>query len=126
MSKANAACENEQDDEPKWDHCFSTKDVEIKENATFELAPDKSHINYVDFNNEWIIDSGCTNHVTRYNSLFSVLQQYKGERVIVMADNSTYPVMKECVVKIGISDTNIKLNDVYHVPSLKKNLVSFS
>ncbi|KAG5594399.1 hypothetical protein H5410_035631 [Solanum commersonii] len=55
-----------------------------------------------------------------------VLRQHKGERVIVTDDNSTYPVMKEGVVEIGINDTNIKLNDVYHVPGLKKNLVSIS
>ncbi|KAH0765121.1 hypothetical protein KY285_000992 [Solanum tuberosum] len=30
ISKANAACEDEQDDEPKWEHCFITEDVEIK------------------------------------------------------------------------------------------------
>ncbi|KAG5619732.1 hypothetical protein H5410_004950 [Solanum commersonii] len=126
ISKTNAACEDEQDDEPKWEHCFTTEDVEIKENATFELAPHKSHINCVDFKDEWIIDSGCTHHVTGDDSLFSVLRQHKGERVIVTADNSTYPVMKEGVVEIGINDTNIKLNDVYHVPGLKKNLVSVS
>ncbi|KAH0765122.1 hypothetical protein KY285_000993 [Solanum tuberosum] len=43
-----------------------------------------------------------------------------------MADNSTYSVMKEGVIEIGINDTNIKLNDVYHVPGLKKNLISVS
>ncbi|KAF7843277.1 Retrovirus-related Pol polyprotein from transposon TNT 1-94 [Senna tora] len=87
----------------------------------------ETHVNYADFNDEWIIDSGCSHHVTGDDSVFLELRQHDGERVIVTADNSTYPVMKEGVVKIGVDrDTDIKLNDVYHVPGLKKNLVSVS
>ncbi|PHT95366.1 hypothetical protein T459_03248 [Capsicum annuum] len=48
------------------------------------------------------------------------------ERVIVMVDNSTYPVVKKGVVEIGVNNTNIKLNDVYYVSGLKKKLVSVS
>ncbi|KAF7840585.1 pyrophosphate--fructose 6-phosphate 1-phosphotransferase subunit beta [Senna tora] len=92
-----------------------------------ELVLNETHVNYADFNDEWIIDSGCSHHVTGDDSVFLELRQHDGERVIVTADNSTYPVMKEGVVKIGVDrDTDIKLNDVYHVPGLKKNLVSVS
>ena len=55
----------------------------------FESEPFKSHINYLDFKNEWIVDSGCTHHVTGDDSLFSELRQHKGERFIVTTDNST-------------------------------------
>lgn len=82
------------------------------------MEPNKSHINYVYFKEEWIIDSGCTHHVTGDDSLFLELRQQKGERVIVTADKLTYPAMKEGVVEIGVNDTNINLNDVYHVPRL--------
>ena len=34
--------------------------------------------------------------------------------------------MKKGVVEIGIDDTNIKINDEYHVLGLKKNLVLVS
>ncbi|KAH0716601.1 hypothetical protein KY290_012761 [Solanum tuberosum] len=108
LSKENVACEDEQYDEPKWEHCFAIEDVEIKDNATFELAPNKSHINYVDLKEEWIVDSACTHHVTGDDSLFSELRQHKGERVIVTADNSTYLVMKEGVVEID--DVKVLVN----------------
>ncbi|KAJ0074912.1 hypothetical protein Patl1_34294 [Pistacia atlantica] len=79
---------------------------------------------------EWIIDSGCSHHVTGNDTLFSEMRQHHGERVIVTANNSTYPVAKEVVVTIDIADdtrtSSVKLNDVYHVPGLKKNLVSVS
>ncbi|KAF7839276.1 putative mitochondrial protein [Senna tora] len=45
--------------------------------------------------------------------------------VIVTADNSTHPVVKEGVVTIDVNDqASLKLHDVYHVPGLSKNLVS--
>ncbi|KAH0665267.1 hypothetical protein KY290_027537 [Solanum tuberosum] len=114
ISKVNVACEDYKDDEPKWEHCFTIEDVEIKDNVAFESEPNKSHINYVYFKEEWIVESGCIHH-----SCDNIR-----ERVIVTADNSTYPVMKEGVVEIGINDTNIKLNDVYHVPDDVKVLGS--
>ena len=92
----------------------------------FKSQPNKYHINYVDFKEEWIVDSGCTHHVTGDDSLFLELVQHKGERVFLISDNSTSPIMKEGVVEIGINNTNINLNDVYHVPCLNKNLVSVS
>lgn len=53
--------------------------------------------------------------------------QYSEERVIVTANNSTYLVEKEGVMNIGASDTRtIKPSDVFHVPSLKRNLVLVS
>lgn len=58
------------------------------------------------------------------------MRQHHGERVIVTADNSTYPVAKEGAVTIDVAgDTktsSVRLDDVYHVPGLKKNLVSVS
>ncbi|KAJ4979588.1 hypothetical protein NE237_010368 [Protea cynaroides] len=68
----------------------------------------------------------CSHHVTENDSLFSEVRQHNGERVIVTVNNSTYLVAKEGAVKIGIDDTNVKLDDVYHVPGLTKNLVSVS
>lgn len=45
------------------------------------------------------------------------------------ADNSVHAVANEGNVKIGAADLEAKsvmLNDVYHLPSLKKNLISVS
>ncbi|KAF2320611.1 hypothetical protein GH714_029011 [Hevea brasiliensis] len=51
---------------------------------------------------------------------------HKEERVIVIANNLAYLVAKG-VVKISMDDKSmVKLNDVFHVPGLKRNLVSVS
>ncbi|KAJ0035903.1 hypothetical protein Pint_25392 [Pistacia integerrima] len=122
ISKANVACASEGDDQLKWEQCFA---VEVEEKSFQTL------VNYVkNDKEEWIIDSGCSHHVTGKDTLFSEMRQHHGERVIVTVDNSTYPVAKEGVVTIDVADdtrtSSVKLNDVYHVPGLKKNLVSVS
>ncbi|KAL9256690.1 Retrovirus-related Pol polyprotein from transposon TNT 1-94-like protein [Drosera capensis] len=53
------------------------------------------------------------------------VRKHLGDRVIVTADNSTYPIANEGAVNISVADDlSIKLEDVYHVPGLTKNLVS--
>ncbi|KAJ0086611.1 hypothetical protein Patl1_07274 [Pistacia atlantica] len=120
ISKANVACASEGDDQLKWEQCFTVEEKSVQ-----------TLVNYVkNDKEEWIIDSGCSHHVTGNDTLFSEMRQHHGERVIVIADNSTYPVAEEGVVTIDVADdtrtSSVKLNDVYHVPGLKKNLVSVS
>ncbi|PHT64859.1 hypothetical protein T459_29284 [Capsicum annuum] len=121
LSKANVMCTNDGDEQMKWEQCFSIEAVEQKSAQNF--------INYANNNKreEWIVDSRCSHHVTRDDSLFLEIREHHGDRVIITADNSTYPVAKEGVVRIEVADDkskSIKLQDVYHVPCLKKNLVS--
>ncbi|KAF7842361.1 berberine bridge enzyme-like 8 [Senna tora] len=53
------------------------------------------------------------------------MREHCGDRVIVTADNSTHPVVKEGAVTIEVNDqASLKLHDVYHVPGLTKNLIS--
>ncbi|KAH0652926.1 hypothetical protein KY289_030604 [Solanum tuberosum] len=117
LSKANVACTNEGDDQMKWEQYFSIQVVEPKIAQNF--------INYANNNKreEWIVDSGCSHHVTGDDSLFSEMRDHHEDRVIITADNSTYSVAKEGVVKIevaGDKSKSIKLQDVYHVPGEKK------
>nr|DAD20269.1 TPA_asm: hypothetical protein HUJ06_021732 [Nelumbo nucifera] len=124
LSKANIACDEDEDDQLNWEQCFTAEVIEGRNNIAHKSAPNQTAVNYV--KDEWIIDSGCSHHVTGNDSLFLELHQHNGEQVIVTADNSTYPVVQEGVVKIGADNASIQLNDVYHVPGLKKNLVSVS
>ncbi|KAK2998211.1 hypothetical protein RJ639_023475 [Escallonia herrerae] len=80
---------DEASDQPKWEQCFSSAVAEAHANtsATFS-AP-------VNYENEWIIDSGCSHHVTGNDSLFSELHQHNGDKVIITTDNSVHPVEKE-------------------------------
>ncbi|KAK4404457.1 Retrovirus-related Pol polyprotein from transposon RE1 [Sesamum angolense] len=125
LSKANVACESEDYKELKWEQCFTT---ELVEGQIIEpKSPTQAIFNHVDNEDEWIIDSSCSHHVIGNDSLFSELHPHNGERVIVTANNSTYPVAKKGVVEISSNNMKpVKLNDVFHVPGLKRNLVSVS
>lgn len=124
ISKANVTTENEGNEQLKWEQCFT---VEVVEGRNDGAVPAQVLYNHDSCRQEWIIDSGCSHHVTGNDSLLSELRQHNGERVIVTADNSVYPVAKEGVLKIDVGDTRaIKLNDIFHVPGLKRNLVSVS
>ncbi|KAL4291090.1 hypothetical protein GQ457_14G002100 [Hibiscus cannabinus] len=123
LSKANVASDNERD-QLKWEQCFTVEDVRVRDEKS---TPTQVLLSHENCKEEWIIDSGCSHHVTGNDELLSDLRQHKGERVIITADNSAYPVAQEGVVKIGMDDTNVvKLNDVFHVPGLKRNLISVS
>nr|DAD19723.1 TPA_asm: hypothetical protein HUJ06_021186 [Nelumbo nucifera] len=94
LSKANIACDEDEDDRLNWEQCFTTEVIEGRNNIDRKSAPNQTAVNYV--KDEWIIDSGCSHHVTGNDSLFSELHKHNGERVIVTADNSTYGTRRCC------------------------------
>ncbi|KAK1406718.1 hypothetical protein QVD17_38326 [Tagetes erecta] len=75
---------------------------------------------------EWIVDSGCSNHMTGDKGKLSNLLKYGGSRVVVLADNSKYPIdhIGDVVFPSGDRTNGLTLNDVYHVGGMKKNLLS--
>ncbi|KAJ0105619.1 hypothetical protein Patl1_18905 [Pistacia atlantica] len=117
ISKANVACVSEGDDQLKWEQCFTVEEKSVQ-----------TLVNYVNNDKEeWIIDSGCSHHVTGNDTLFSEMRQHHREWVIVTADNSTYMVTKEGAMTINVADetrtSSVKLNDVYHVPDIAADVV---
>ncbi|KAF2294340.1 hypothetical protein GH714_009446 [Hevea brasiliensis] len=117
LSKANVVRDKEDGDQLKWEQCFTVEVAEGRDNVTVESTQVQALFNHEIYRDEWIIDSGCSHHVTGNDSLLSKVRQHKGERVIVTTNNSAYPVAKEGVVKIGMDDKSmVKLNDVFHVP----------
>ncbi|KAG6476438.1 hypothetical protein ZIOFF_065679 [Zingiber officinale] len=46
----------------------------------------------IDYKNDWIVDSGCSNHMTGDKEKLQNLSQYKGARMVVTADNSRLPI----------------------------------
>ncbi|KAF8391393.1 hypothetical protein HHK36_023697 [Tetracentron sinense] len=80
-------------------------------------------LNAINFENDWIIDSGCGHYLTGDDSKFSRFRDYNGNDVIIMADNSIHPVEKEGVVTIkGDGDDHITPNSMFQVSGMKKNL----
>ncbi|KAI4353065.1 hypothetical protein L6164_002042 [Bauhinia variegata] len=72
----------------------------------------------INFENEWILDSGCSHHVTGDASKFSSLHPYQGKDAIVIAGKTVHYVEKEGTVVInGSKDNSITLNNVYRVPA---------
>ncbi|KAH7861033.1 hypothetical protein Vadar_020802 [Vaccinium darrowii] len=96
-----------------------------KSETTLAAVPNRGAINY---NDDWIVDSGCSNHMTGDKKKLSNLSAYKGDRVVVTANNSRLPIthIGKTVINPRFSPSEVKLQDVYHVPGMKKNLLSVS
>jgi hypothetical protein len=56
------------------------------------------------------------------------LEKYKGRKVIVTANNSKLPItyVGKTTISHRFSPDMLKLQRVYHVPDMKKNLLSVS
>ena len=80
----------------------------------------------IDYKNDWIVDSGCSNHMTGDKEKLQNLSQYKGARMVVTADNSRLPIahVGKTVITPRYNSNQVPLQDVYHVPGMKKNLLS--
>ncbi|KAH0707740.1 hypothetical protein KY285_010907 [Solanum tuberosum] len=98
LSKANIVSENDGNEKIKWKQCFT---IEVTKERNNDVVPVQALYNNDSCKQEWILDSGCSHH--------------------------TYPIANEGVLKIVVGDTGaVKLNDVFHAPGLKRNIVSVS
>ncbi|KAF2323042.1 hypothetical protein GH714_032948 [Hevea brasiliensis] len=57
-----------------------------------ELALTVTTSEQIDYDNDWIIDSGCSNHMTGDKEKLQDLSEYKGSRVVVTTNNSKLPI----------------------------------
>lgn len=55
--------------------------------------------------------------ILRFQSCVNMMEK----KIITIVDNSTYLAVNEGVMKNGVDDINIKLNDIYHVSYYRKN-----
>ena len=82
-----------------------------------------NHVNPLE-KHDWILDSGCTYHMTPFRAWFNNNRKINGESVFMGNNNA-------CNI-VGIGSATMKLNDgtvkllrnVRHVPHLKRNLIS--
>lgn len=82
----------------------------------------------VDYDKDWIVDSGCSNHMTGDKEKLLGLSEYKGGRVVVTANNSRLPIthIGNTMIVPRFSPNQVQLQNVLHVPGMKKNLLSVS
>ncbi|KAE8708634.1 hypothetical protein F3Y22_tig00110336pilonHSYRG00004 [Hibiscus syriacus] len=108
--------ENSEDD---WDDeaLFATKEEELTLMVTISER--------IDYKNDWIVGSGCSNHMTGDKQKLQNLSEYNGGRVVVTADNSRLSIthIRKPIVTPRYNSNQVKLQDVYHVPGMKKNLL---
>ncbi|KAM2825409.1 hypothetical protein COP1_035211 [Malus domestica] len=98
---------------------LKTKGKESSEANVAEVETD-----VFDFATKWVLDTGCTHHMTPHKDWFSSLKEFDGG-VMFMGDDNP------CTIK-GIGTVHLKLHDgmakeltgVRYVPNLKKNLIS--
>ncbi|KAG6737603.1 hypothetical protein POTOM_059131 [Populus tomentosa] len=105
--------------EDEWDaHAFFT---EVKEAAFTVTTPE-----HIDYEKDWIIDSGCSNHMTGDKEKLKNLVEYKGKHVVVTTNNSKLAIahVGDAVVSSQLNLKDVSLQNVYHVPGMKKNLLS--
>jgi len=115
-----ATSSSKEDSEDSWD-AEALLAIEEEELALTVTTPEK-----INYENDWIVDSGCSNHMTGDRQKLQNCSEYKGNRVVVTADNSRLPIahIGKAIVIPRYSPNQVPLQDVYYVPGMKKNLLS--
>ncbi|KAL3534587.1 hypothetical protein ACH5RR_003048 [Cinchona calisaya] len=80
----------------------------------------------INFEEDWIIGSGCSNHMARNKEKLKDVTEYKRRRVVVTANNTKLPIthVGKTMLSPRFNNEEVQLLNVYHVPGLKKNLLS--
>ena len=72
---------------------------------------------------KWVLDSGCTFHMSPYKSYFTYYYKYNGGRVM-MWNNAVCKIMGIGNINLKLHDGTIKeLKQVRYVPELKRNMI---
>jgi hypothetical protein len=118
----------EGDSEEEWDAeaSFSMiEPTEEKEMAATSIAEEDEEMalavanpEQVNYKEDWIVDSGCSNHMTGDKEKLQNMSKYKGKRVVVTADNTRLPIahIGETLISSPFNAKQVPLEQVYHVP----------
>ncbi|KAL0534607.1 hypothetical protein IC582_028898 [Cucumis melo] len=83
-------------------------------------------VSYRDIQDAWIMDSGCTFHMTPYRDFLTNFQKGDGGKVL-LGGNVTCDVKGTGSVQIATHDGIVRiLTNATYVPKLKRNLISLS
>ncbi|KAH0652718.1 hypothetical protein KY289_030396 [Solanum tuberosum] len=75
------------------------------------------------YDNKWVLDSGCTLHMTFRRDWFSSYETSGG--TVLIGNNATCKIVGIGLVRVRCHDGTMRtITEVRHVPDLKKNLIS--
>uniref|UniRef100_A0A1S4DRH9 Retrovirus-related Pol polyprotein from transposon TNT 1-94-like beta-barrel domain-containing protein n=1 Tax=Nicotiana tabacum TaxID=4097 RepID=A0A1S4DRH9_TOBAC len=112
---------------PKKDKKKSQVNMIEKNDEIDDLCAMLSECNLVGNPREWWIDSGATRHVCANKELFTSYAPAGPNETVFMANSATANTEGTCKITLKMTSGKIViLNDVLHVPEIRKNLVSTS
>ena len=98
-------------------------EASIIENASTYEVLSVTNIAKCRFSNEWIMDSGCSFHMSPYRDWFSTYDI--AGAAVLMSNNAASKVVGIGSIHIKMHDGIVRtLTDVCHVLDLKKNLIA--
>lgn len=100
--------------------CFKLKKLKKKEKENEQTSYASAFLAAQD--QQWIVDSGASNHMCRDRSLYKNLKDYNNK--ITIANNTTLPCKGVGDVSLDCSVRN--LNNVLYIPGISVNLLSVS
>lgn len=79
----------------------------------------------LDYSPDWIVNSGCSKHMTWDESKLLSKSEYQGSRVVMTANNARLPIshIENAICRPWCSKDYAMLKNVYHVPGMEKNLL---
>jgi hypothetical protein len=84
-----------------------------------------SMIGGVSDNNVWYVEYGASNHMISHGEWFRDIKDLKTLRFVKINDDTTHPITQIGKVLLSMQDGQTKyLKNVFHVPTITKNLVS--
>ncbi|KAL4273785.1 hypothetical protein GQ457_13G029640 [Hibiscus cannabinus] len=74
----------------------------------------------------WVVDSGATHHVTPDGNKVSGSATYTGTGKLLVGNGNSLPIHNVGHASLVSSARMLEINDLFHVPSVTKNLLSVS
>ena len=108
--------------------CPQANVIEVDDVSDMNLSAVVSEVNFIGSNTkEWWVDTGATRHVCSDKKMFSSYQTLDNGEQLFMGNSSSSKVESQGKVVLKMtSGKELTLNDVLHVPEIRKNLVSGS
>lgn len=74
----------------------------------------------------WLLDSGASHHVTTDLNNLALHSPYDGTEELIIGDGTGLKITHIGSLSFPYLSSNIKLNNVLHVPSISRNIISIS